>query len=392
MAMSCEKKAVFDPAKITAPVMGTSNVSAAGVTVNYTPAEYNLDFNKNIGLTHTLALVKAGDQVVSYIIKSSDTGSALSATAKDISAAVARYGFEDGEKVNISIVVRASIQDPTKDNGKNGYVDSEGTVEVENFTVIAPKSGEELEYFADYSSYVNTSSWSVIGSIASTGNGWNADEPMVCNDEHWHVCIGLTLSTSDQFKFRKDADWGVNIGAVGDTEPAVVALGVEYSGKGGGKNLAVPADGVYDLFIYTEDDVPDNAKYKIVKHIENPYTTWTESAVWSVIGSIASTGNGWNQDEKMISNGTWWVCRNLVLSANDQFKFRKDADWTVNVGAEGDTEPFVVTLKTQFNGKGGGKNLAVSKDGTYDLLVKPGDNPDESVYEIVVAGTMPVLD
>ena len=84
MAMSCEKKAVFDPGKITAPVLGTSTVNAAGVTVNYTPAEYNLDFNKQIGLTHTLALVKAGDKTVSYIIKSSDTGTALSATAKDI--------------------------------------------------------------------------------------------------------------------------------------------------------------------------------------------------------------------------------------------------------------------------------------------------------------------
>ena len=389
MAMSCDKKAVFDTGKITAPVMGATTVNASGVTVKYTPAEYNLDFNKEIGLTHTLALVKAGDQTVSYIIKSSDTGSALSATAKDISAAVARYGFVDGDKVTIEIVVRASIQDPTKDNGKNGYVDSADKLTVENFSVIVPAAGgDELEYFADYSDYVNTSTWSVIGSIESTGNGWNADEPMVCNDEHWHVCIGLSLKTGDQFKFRKDADWGVNIGADADAEPFVVALGTEYTGKGGGKNLAVPADGVYDLFVYTEDDDPDKAIFKIVKHLENPYKDWVANAEWSVIGSIASTGNGWNADEPMISDGNWWVCRNLVLGASDQFKFRKDADWAVNIGAEGDTEPFVVTLKTQFTGAGGGKNLSVSKDGTYDLLV----NPEKNVYEIVVAGTMPVLD
>ena len=247
MAMSCEKKAVFDPGKITAPVLGTSTVNAAGVTVNYTPAEYNLDFNKQIGLTHTLALVKAGDKTVSYIIKSSDTGTALSATAKDISSAVARYGFEDGDKVTIEIVVRASIQDPTKDNGKNGYVDSEGKVTVEDFTVIAPKTTEDLEYFSDYSDYTQSSSWSVIGSIASTGNGWGNDEPMVTNGKNWHVCIGLTLAKDDQFKFRFEGSWDVNIGATGDTEPYVVALGTEYDGKGGGKNLAVPADGVYDL-------------------------------------------------------------------------------------------------------------------------------------------------
>ena len=388
MAMSCDKKAVFDPARITAPVMGATAVNAAGVTVDYTPAVYDLDFNKQMGLTHSLALVKAGEQTVSYIIKSNDTGTALSATAKDISEAVVRYGFEDGDKVNISIVVRASVQDRTKDNGKNGYVDSEATLDIDNFTVVAPKASEDLEYFSDFTDYTQSSTWSVIGAIASTGNNWGNDEPMVTNGENWHVCIGLTLSKDDQFKFRFGGSWDVNIGATGDTEPFVVALGTEYDGKGGGKNLAVAEDGVYDLFVYTEDNDPDKAKYKILKHIENPYKEWTASAEWSVIGAITSTGNNWGNDEPMISNGTWWVCRNIVLTSSDQFKFRKDGSWDVNIGAEGDVEPFVVSLKKQMTGVQGGKNLGVEKDGTYDLLV----NPEKGLYEVVVANTMPVLD
>ena len=90
----------------------------------------------------------------------------------------------------------------------------------------------------------------------------------------------------------------------------------------------------------------------------------------------------------MISNGTWWVCRNIVLTASDQFKFRKDGSWDVNIGAEGDVEPFVVPLKKQQTGVQNGKNLSVASDGTYDLLV----NPEKGVYEIVVANTMPVFD
>ena len=37
-----------------------------------------------------------------------------------------------------------------------------------------------------------TSPWGVIGSIASTGNSWSADEPMV-TDGTWHACLGLTI-------------------------------------------------------------------------------------------------------------------------------------------------------------------------------------------------------
>ncbi|MBO6063642.1 MAG: starch-binding protein, partial [Bacteroidales bacterium] len=87
-----------------------------------------------------------------------------------------------------------------------------------------------------------TSPWGVIGSIASTGNSWGADEPMV-TDGTWHACLGLTLSTADEFKFRKDADWGVNFG--GD----FVALGESFEVKQDGANIKGLEDGTYDLFL-----------------------------------------------------------------------------------------------------------------------------------------------
>ena len=95
------------------------------------------------------------------------------------------------------------------------------------------------------SKMTETSPWGVIGSIASTGNSWSADEPMV-TDGTWHACLGLTIGASDEFKFRKDAGWDVNFG--GD----FVALGEPFAVKQDGANIKGLEDGTYDLFLNPE--------------------------------------------------------------------------------------------------------------------------------------------
>ncbi len=92
------------------------------------------------------------------------------------------------------------------------------------------------------------SPWGVIGSIASTGNSWGADEPMF-TDGTWHVCLALELTTSDEFKFRKDADWGVNFGG------AFEAFGEPFAVTQDGSNIKVTEDGTYDLFLNPETAV-----------------------------------------------------------------------------------------------------------------------------------------
>ena len=238
-----------------------------------------------------------------------------------------------------------------------------------------------------YAGWDATEEWSVIGSIASTGNSWNQDEAML-TDGTWFVCRGIELATTDQFKFRKDKDWAVNYGAASSIteEPYVVTLGEELEGGQGGKNLAVPADGKYDLLLNPEAGV-----YKIIEAQEavaaDFYVGFEATEEWSVIGSITSTGNSWNQDEAMLTDGTWFVCRGIELATTDQFKFRKDKDWAVNYGAASSIteEPYVVTLGEELEGGQGGKNLAVPADGKYDLLL----NPEAGVYKIIVSGEDP---
>ena len=250
----------------------------------------------------------------------------------------------------------------------------------------APSVGGAVD---PYDGWEATEVWSVIGSIASTGNGWNQDEPMLTDGE-WFVCRGIELATTDQFKFRKDKGWDTNFGAGPDIteEPYVVTLGEELPAGPGGKNLAVPADGKYDLLLN-----PETAVYKIIEAQEavaaDFYADFEEESTWSVIGSIASTGNSWGQDEAMVTDGTWHVCKGLVLATTDQFKFRKDAGWDTNFGAGPDIseEPYVVTLGEELPAGPGGKNLAVAEDGTYDLLL----NPDDAVYKIIKSGDDPAL-
>ena len=90
-----------------------------------------------------------------------------------------------------------------------------------------------------------TSPWGVIGSIASTGNSWSADEPMV-TDGTWHACLNLTIGAGDEFKFRKDGGWDVNFGG------EFVELGEPFAVKQDGANIKGLEDGT-PVTVYVQD-------------------------------------------------------------------------------------------------------------------------------------------
>ena len=134
-------------------------------------------------------------------------------------------------------------------------------------------------------------------------------------------------------------------------------------------------DGVQDYFFLVTADGVSEAPNPI-DGSSDPRDAMTETSPWSVIGSIASTGNSWNADEPMVTDGTWHACLGLAVSAADEFKFRKDADWGTNFGGDFEAlgEPFAV--------KQDGANIKGLEDGTYDLFL----NPETAVVIIVNAG------
>ena len=370
-AASCvhEQLAVFDPAKGTAPVLGTTTVDDKGVTAEFTPGSFDMGFNKSIPVNHSLAIVELDGAKISKTLSANASDGKISISKANLSKALIALGKPEGSTVSLKMAVRASMQNPAQDNGVNGYIDSKDLIDIPSWLVEIPEvQGNPWKDFA------TKSTWSVIGSIASTGNEWNKDEPMFSSpDGTQHVATRLKLAASDQFKVRNNGGWDDNRGAGGDVEPFVLALGEAIPAVGGGKNLAVPADGVYDLLY-------DSAAETItLTEAFMTYPGFDQASPWSVIGAIASFEMEWNKDIAMTTDGTWHVAEGVELKASDQFKFRKDQDWTDNFGAEGDVEPFVVTLDNEYPAAGGGKNLAVPADGVYDLLV----NPDAKLFKVV---------
>ena len=100
---------------------------------------------------------------------------------------------------------------------------------------------------------------------------------------------------------------------------------------------------------------------------------------WSLIGTIM----GWNTDIGMNKDGDWSVARSISIKADDQFKFRKDHKWDVNLGGTGASNPQSVTLDTRVALGQDGNNLKVSTTGSYDLWL----NPTTECCYVLKAGT-----
>lgn len=103
---------------------------------------------------------------------------------------------------------------------------------------------------------------------------------------------------------------------------------------------------------------------------------------WSLIGNMAACNN-WSTDIGMNADGDWSVAKNISLTASNEFKFRKDHSWTVNLGGTGSGNPQTVALDTRVSLGQDGNNLKVSAAGSYDLWL----NPVTSCCYILPAGT-----
>ena len=362
MAVSClpEQLAVFDPTNATAPVLGTVAVGAKNVSVNYTPGEFHLGFNDKMTPTHTLALTGVDGKAVSRIISSKDDGATLLATNVNISKALQFFGYSDGQTVSsLDIVVRATIQDPSKDNGRNGFVDSEKYT-ISNSTVTLPQG-------SPYADYTESSTWSVIGALSNYDISWNGDLEMFATEDGNHlVAKAVKLSKDDEFKFRKDLAWDVNMGG------EFAGLDTEFSVAQDGANIKVGADGVYDLWLDLD------AGTAMVTDAYMAYPDHKEASTWTVIGALSNYDISWNGDLPMITDGKTHVAQGVKLSADDEFKFRKDKAWDVNMGGE------FGGLGSEFTVTQDGANIKVGADGIYDLILDP--NGSATIVETLGGG------
>jgi starch-binding outer membrane protein SusE/F len=192
------------------------------------------------------------------------------------------------------------------------------------------------------------STWGVVGD--ATPGGWGTagqitDLPMykLLDDKGVAVANSLVAYVSlnaGQIKFRRNNDWGVNLGATGTVEPYLAPTGSLIAN---GKNIGVTKD-MYKITIDTTA-----LTYKI------------ESFTLGIVGD--ATANSWGgPDQVMTYDPAVDLWRAVVKLTAGQIKFRVNNAWAVNFGAAGSVEP--APIGGAGTAVAGGKNFGVTA-GTY---------------------------
>ena len=347
LAGSCvkEKFATVDISGSTAPVLLSSQVGDDEITASYTPAVFKMDFNEKMPVYHSFVMVSLDGKDVNKALSSRNENNTLTLTSLNLNRALMAMGCQDGDVVSCELVIRASVQSTTYASDVLSYIDSEGRIKISNHEVTEPKGSPYIEY-------TEASDWTVTGALSAYGISWDGDLNMWTDGTN-HVAAHVTLKAGDEFKFRKDLAWTENMGG------EYGGLDNEFAVAQDGANIVIDADGVYDLFLNPAGGIA------WVSAAFDPYPDYTEVSNWSVIGALSEHGINWDGDLAMITDGTWHVATGVTLTAEDEFKFRQDKAWTVNMGGEfgGLDNEFAVTQD--------GANIVVGAAGVYDLFVNP---------------------
>lgn len=226
-------------------------------------------------------------------------------TVKELNEYLVGLGLKTGVATDVRVLVRAALSDQR--------------------SLVATKTLKVTPYFDE----IKPSEWGVVGS--ATPNGWNGPDIKMWNSTDGNLVAYATLSAGE-IKFRKNNDWGVNLGGSNGTLSS------------GGSNIAVTA-GTYKITINVS---------------KNTYAIETYS--WGIIGAGAR-GWGDNDDVAMTYEGSTnsWVVKNIALDG--EIKFRLNHSWGTNFGADSTDNP-AAALEGDI--KSGGNNIKVPA-GTYNV-------------------------
>ena len=118
------------------------------------------------------------------------------------------------------------------------------------------------------------------------------------------------------------------------------------------------------------------------------YEGFNDSSTWTVIGSMSEYGVLWNNDLNMWTDGKGrHVAASVTLKAGDEIKFRRDQDWSNNLGGsfKGATSTdnnsatvSAITVPDAFGLDNDGYNIYIPADGTYDIYL------DEYTYTAII--------
>ena len=283
----------------SALVLDKTQTNTTALTVNWEEK----DFGVNVAPKYTVEIANAAGKKK---LLSADK-SPLTLTHKELNEYLVGLGLKTGVATNVTVAVKAALSD------QRSIVSSEKSLTV-------------TPYFDE----IKPSEWGVVGS--ATPNAWNGPDIKMWNAADGNLVAYATLSAGE-IKFRKNNDWGVNLG------------GSNGKLSSGGANIAVTA-GTYKITI-------DLSK--------NTYTIETYS--WGVVGDLNTWGK--TPDTKMSYEGSTasWVAKNVTLTEAGSIKFRLNSDWGTNFGADSTDNP---AKALEGDVKTGGNNIQLPA-GTYNV-------------------------
>ena len=133
----------------------------------------------------------------------------------------------------------------------------------------------------------------------------------------------------------------------------------ELSNSGGAANFEIESDGFYRITFLEDDESPLGFTHEIV------------NSSWGLIG--AATPTGWDSDTDMeapssVGDYTWTITVDLVA---DQFKFRENDAWLIDLGAGAEEGSLAF----------GGANIAVTEAGNYTISLNL--DPEGYTYTLI---------
>ena len=308
LLVGCEKDE--EKATMNANARVESNISASTLvldkTQSHTTALTVSWETKDLGVQLAPVYTVEFENIATGKIKPlSAERSPFTLTVKELNEYLVGLGLKTGVATDVRVLVRAALSDQR--------------------SLVATKTLKVTPYFDE----IKASEWGVVGS--ATPNGWNGPDIKMWNSTDGNLVAYATLSAG-KIKFRKNNDWGVNLGGSNGTLSS------------GGADIAVAA-GTYKITINVS---------------KNTYTIETYS--WGIIGSGAR-GWGDNDDVAMTYEGSTnsWVVKNIALDG--EIKFRLNHSWDTNFGADSADNP-AAALEGDI--KSGGNNIKVPA-GTYNV-------------------------
>lgn len=178
-------------------VLVQANGAQNAVTYNWTPSSFTIGGteNKNApSVSYQLQVVKAGDSFGSALALDAGIGRTKAVTVTDLNTAIISLGLAPGAPANILVRLAAVVG-----TDAHSFVSNVVPITVTPYRVCLPP---------------NTDTWGLVG---PAGDGWpgaTATDRMLTWDCNQNAYILRTTLNAGPFKFRKNQDWGVNLGGV----------------------------------------------------------------------------------------------------------------------------------------------------------------------------------